>query len=57
MAAHRPYRQSVGLVGALNEIRTGAGKIYDTDAVNAALALFDGQTSLDRSEIVGASEV
>lgn len=57
MAAHRPYRQSVGLLGALNEIRTGAGKIYDADAVNAALALFDGQTSLDRSEIVGASEI
>ena len=56
MAAHRPYRLSVGLSGALNEVRTGSGKLYDAEIVNAALALFDGETSLEDSEVIGSSE-
>lgn len=57
MAAHRPYRLSMGLSGALNEVRTGSGKLYDAEIVNAALALFDGETSLEDSEVIGSSEV
>jgi len=46
----------VGLSGALNEVRTGSGKLYDAEIVNAALALFDGETSLEDSEVIGSSE-
>lgn len=40
MSSHRPYRPSLGTEAALKEIRNGSGKSYDTDVVNACLALF-----------------
>ncbi|WP_292590226.1 MULTISPECIES: HD domain-containing phosphohydrolase [unclassified Mesotoga] len=41
MASHRPYRSSLGLQAALDEIRSGKGKLYDARVVDACLELFD----------------
>ncbi len=41
MASHRPYRPSLGLQAALDEIRSGKGKLYDARVVDACLELFD----------------
>lgn len=43
MATHRPYRPSLGLEPALQEIENGAGKLYDRDVVAACLRLFREQ--------------
>ncbi|WP_423233666.1 HD-GYP domain-containing protein [Aminirod propionatiphilus] len=40
MSAHRPYRSAPGLEAALDEIRRGAGTIYDERVVTACLELF-----------------
>lgn len=56
MSENRPYRISVGLVGALDEIRKGSGKLYDTEVARIALQLFEGQTSLTESKVIGSSE-
>ncbi|MBW2557888.1 MAG: PAS domain S-box protein [Deltaproteobacteria bacterium] len=40
MASHRPYRPTVGLHAALEEIEDNAGTLYDADAVDACLRLF-----------------
>jgi PAS domain S-box-containing protein len=40
MASHRPYRPSLGIQDALEEISRNRGILYDTDAVNACLSLF-----------------
>ena len=39
MAAHRPYRPSLGLERALGEIERGSGKIYDEKVSEACLRL------------------
>ncbi len=39
MASHRPYRASLGLEAALNEINEKKGKAFDTDVVNACIEL------------------
>ena len=41
MSSHRPYRASLGLTVALEEIRKGAGKIYDENVAAACLRLFE----------------
>jgi len=41
ISAHRPYRASLGLAVALDEIRLGAGKTYDERVVAACLRLFE----------------
>ena len=41
MASHRPYRPALGLDKALEEIRGNKGRLYDEDAVNACLRVFD----------------
>jgi len=41
MASHRPYRPSLGLQDALEEISRNRGILYDTDAVAACLKLFE----------------
>lgn len=41
MANHRPYRPSVGLESALDEIRSQAGTLFDPDVVSACLELFE----------------
>ena len=35
MTSHRPYRPSKGFEAAMAELRTGAGRLYDKDAVAA----------------------
>lgn len=39
MASHRPYRPALGLDAALDEVRKGAGRLYDPEVVQAAEAL------------------
>jgi len=39
MSSHRPYRPSLGLDAALDEIRTGRGILYHADSVDACLRL------------------
>jgi putative nucleotidyltransferase with HDIG domain len=40
MASHRPYRPSVGVDKALEEIVQGRGRLYDADVVDICLRLF-----------------
>ncbi len=40
MATHRPYRASLGLDAALQEIETNKGILYDNGVANACLKLF-----------------
>jgi PAS domain S-box-containing protein len=40
MAMHRPYRASLGLDAALDEITKNRGHLFDPDAVDACLRLF-----------------
>jgi HD-GYP domain-containing protein (c-di-GMP phosphodiesterase class II) len=40
MTQHRPYRPGHGLDAALSEVGSGAGKLYDSDVVEACLAVF-----------------
>ncbi|MFA5015702.1 MAG: HD domain-containing phosphohydrolase [Actinomycetota bacterium] len=39
MASHRPYRPSLGMNKALEEINSGRGKLYDAEAVDACTKL------------------
>jgi len=41
MASHRPYRAALGIDIALNEIRRGAGHLYQPEVVDACLRLFE----------------
>lgn len=41
MSSHRPYRPSLGIATALDEIRGGRGTIYHAESVDACLALAD----------------
>ncbi|MGD0278251.1 MAG: PAS domain S-box protein [Smithella sp.] len=40
MASHRPYRPSLGIEAALEEIEKNRGTLYDEDVVDACLRLF-----------------
>jgi PAS domain S-box-containing protein len=40
MSSHRPYRPTLGIDAALNEISKNKGTLYDADAVDACLRLF-----------------
>ena len=40
MASHRPYRASLGIEAALEEIEKNRGIFYDTVATDACLKLF-----------------
>jgi HD-GYP domain-containing protein (c-di-GMP phosphodiesterase class II) len=40
MASHRPYRSTLGLNAALEEIEKNKGTLYDADGVDACLMLF-----------------
>lgn len=42
MASHRPYRPALGIEAALAEIRSGSGRLYDPDVVEACLRVFSG---------------
>jgi PAS domain S-box-containing protein len=41
MASHRPYRPSLGIQAALDEITKNRGKLYDPEVVDACLRLFN----------------
>ncbi|MGD8834208.1 MAG: response regulator [Desulfobacteraceae bacterium] len=41
IASHRPYRPSLGLPCALDELRANSGKLYDPQVVEACLALIE----------------
>jgi HD-GYP domain-containing protein (c-di-GMP phosphodiesterase class II) len=41
MSSHRPYRPSMGLDKALEEISSQKGILYDPDAVDACLMLIE----------------
>jgi PAS domain S-box-containing protein len=41
MSSHRPYRPSLGIEKALEEISRNSGTLYDADAVHACLELFN----------------
>lgn len=41
MSSHRPYRPSLGLETALEEIRNGRGTLYHADSVDACLRLIE----------------
>ncbi|MEE8353081.1 MAG: HD domain-containing phosphohydrolase [Dehalococcoidales bacterium] len=41
ISSHRPYRPALGLEFAMREIIKNRGVLYDTDAVNACLAMFE----------------
>jgi HD-GYP domain-containing protein (c-di-GMP phosphodiesterase class II) len=43
MSSHRPYRPSMGLDKALEEISAQKGILYDPEAVDACLALIEGK--------------
>ncbi|MBN2253026.1 MAG: CHASE domain-containing protein [Kosmotogaceae bacterium] len=41
ISSHRPYRASLGLQAALDEVRGGRGKLFDPEVVDACLEVFD----------------
>jgi len=41
IASYRPYRPSLGIGAALDEVVKQKGVLYDTEAVNACLRLFN----------------
>ncbi|MFC2165222.1 PAS domain S-box protein [Acidobacteriota bacterium] len=41
MASHRPYRPSLGIDSALEEIKLGRGKRFDPDVVDTCIKLFE----------------
>ncbi|MFW6120421.1 MAG: HD domain-containing phosphohydrolase [Petrotogales bacterium] len=52
MSSHRPYRPSLGIDAALEEIEKNKGKLYDPEVVDACIELFkeDGFT-FDEEEV------
>ena len=40
MSSHRPYRASLGVEAALEEIETNKGRLYDPQVADACLRLF-----------------
>jgi len=48
IASHRPYRSSLGLKAALDEIAQNKGILYDDAVVDACLRLFHKETNHDR---------
>jgi HD-GYP domain-containing protein (c-di-GMP phosphodiesterase class II) len=40
MSHNRPYRASLGIEAALEQIEIGKGKLFDIDVVDACLKLF-----------------
>lgn len=43
MMSHRPYRAALGIDAALTEVETNKGRLYDSAAVDACVALFRGK--------------
>ena len=47
MSSHRPYRPSLGVPAALDEIVSHRGVLYDAAVVDACVAVFDGGFDFD----------
>ncbi len=47
MASHRPYRPTVGMDKAMDEIRKNRGTLYDPEVVDACLRIFSKGFKLD----------
>jgi hypothetical protein len=45
MVSHRPYRASLGIDAALDEISKNREILYDETAVDACLGVYEGRTS------------
>jgi len=43
MSSHRPYRAALGIDKALNEVRDGAGTLYDADVVSTCAKLLESK--------------
>lgn len=43
MSSHRPYRPALGIEAALEEIRRGKGKIYNTEVVEVCCGLIEAE--------------
>jgi putative nucleotidyltransferase with HDIG domain len=57
MASHRPYRPSLGLDAALDEISKGSGVLYDAEVVQACLELLSANSlEFDRIMAVAGEE-
>jgi PAS domain S-box-containing protein len=52
MSSHRPYRPALGMEIALDEIRRTRGYLYDSDVVDACLALFESGYQLPSAEMI-----
>jgi HD-GYP domain-containing protein (c-di-GMP phosphodiesterase class II) len=53
MSQHRPYRPALGVGAALDEVRRGAGTLFDEGAVAACLAVFDDGFTFSGPESAG----
>lgn len=54
MTSHRPYRPSKGFEAAMAELRTGAGRLYDKDAVAALERAIEHHPGSDLLESIGS---
>ena len=50
MLSHRPYRAALGGAAAIEEIKTNRGTLYDADAVDACLKLFERGFSFEEDK-------
>jgi putative nucleotidyltransferase with HDIG domain len=55
MSSHRPYRPSLGLDCALEEIKQGSGTLYDSDVVAACLKLL-GENEIGFNKIMASAD-
>jgi PAS domain S-box-containing protein/putative nucleotidyltransferase with HDIG domain len=51
IASHRPYRAALGIEAAIEEISQNKGRLYDPDAVDACLRVFDEKKYRFKSEL------
>ncbi len=49
MSQHRPYRPALGLDDALSHLSAGSGKLFDSDVVEACIAVFAQGFTFERS--------
>jgi putative nucleotidyltransferase with HDIG domain len=52
MSAHRPYRPALGIKAAIEELRQGSGRLYDSAVVDSCIRVLERQPELiDRAPI------
>lgn len=52
ISSHRPYRPSLGLDSAIEEITQQRDILYDSEVVNACLRLFSGKKRIDTEQLI-----